>query len=60
MAFFVRYIYVIEKVYYVWLRCYYMLLSMFAQNEELNTQFRMREKNEPSTFACSKLKSNIL
>jgi len=36
------------------------LLSMFAQNEELNTQFRMREKNEPSTFACSKLKSNIL
>ena len=37
-----------------------MLLLMFAQNEELNTQFRMREKNEPSTFAYSKLKSNIL
>ena len=52
------YIYVMKRYITFGFRCYYMLLSMFAQNEELNTQFRMRVLN--STFACSKLsKSNI-
>lgn len=59
MAFFVRYIYVMKR-YITFGSDVTICCFRCCANEELNTQFRMREKNEPSTFACSKLKSNIL
>ena len=60
MAFFVRYIYVMKRYITFGSDVTICCFRCLRKNEELNTQFRMREKNEPSTFACSKLKSNIL